>query len=64
MVCNEVPMLLRDNRPYATCVFLGCFFYVGLTRTSLLPSVAVVVATLAIVVGRLATLRWNITLPR
>jgi len=37
---------------------------VGLTYTDLLPSVAVVVATLAIVVGRLATLRWNITLPR
>ena len=64
VVCNEVPMLLRDNHPYATCAFLGCFLYVGLTFTDLLPSVSVVIATLAIVIGRLATLRWNITLPR
>lgn len=64
VVCNEVPMLLRDNHPYATCAFLGCFLYVGLTQTDLLPSVSVVIATLAIVIGRLATLRWNITLPR
>ncbi|CAJ0770026.1 MULTISPECIES: trimeric intracellular cation channel family protein [Ralstonia] len=64
VVCNEVPMLLRDNHPYATCAFVGCFLYVGLTHTDLLPSVSVVIATLAIVIGRLATLRWNITLPR
>ena len=23
-VCNEVPLLLRDSRPYATCAFAGC----------------------------------------
>ncbi len=31
VLCNEVPMILRDRSPYATCSFVGCWVYVGLT---------------------------------
>ena len=27
IVCNEVPMVLRDGRPYAICAFAGCWIY-------------------------------------
>jgi uncharacterized membrane protein YeiH len=27
IVCNEIPMVLRDGRPYAVCSFLGCWMY-------------------------------------
>lgn len=56
MVCSEIPMLLRDNHPYAMYAFLGRFLYVGPTQMDLLPSVSVVIATLAIVIGRLMAL--------
>lgn len=63
VVRNEVPTLLRDNHPYATYAFLGCFLYVGLTQMDLLPSVPTMVTTLVIVISRLVTLYRNITLP-
>ncbi|HWX10808.1 MAG TPA: trimeric intracellular cation channel family protein, partial [Trinickia sp.] len=25
VLCNEVPLILRDSRPYATCAFAGCW---------------------------------------
>ncbi len=28
VLCNEVPLILRDSRPYATCAFVGCWLYV------------------------------------
>jgi uncharacterized membrane protein YeiH len=28
MILNEVPIVLRDNRPYALTAFFGCWFYV------------------------------------
>jgi len=27
IVCNEVPMVLRDGKPYAICAFIGCWMY-------------------------------------
>lgn len=30
IVCNEIPTVFRDNRPYALCAFLGGWAYVGL----------------------------------
>ena len=28
VILNEVPIVLRDNRPYAITAFIGCWFYV------------------------------------
>ena len=30
IVCNEVPMVFRDGKPYAICAFFGCWMYIGL----------------------------------
>ena len=30
IVCNEVPMVFRDGRPYAVCAFLGSWMYLGM----------------------------------
>lgn len=27
IVCNEVPMVFRDGKPYAICAFFGCWAY-------------------------------------
>jgi uncharacterized membrane protein YeiH len=27
IVCNEVPMVFRDGKPYAICAFFGCWMY-------------------------------------
>lgn len=27
IVCNEVPMVFRDGKPYAICAFIGCWAY-------------------------------------
>jgi uncharacterized membrane protein YeiH len=27
IVCNEVPMVFRDGKPYAICAFLGCWLF-------------------------------------
>jgi len=34
VLCNEVPLILRDSRPYATCAFLGCWVYIALAALS------------------------------
>src|SRR5471030_1057780 len=28
IVCNEVPMVFRDGKPYAICAFFGCWLYI------------------------------------
>ena len=36
IVCNEVPMVFRDGKPYAICAFLGAWMFL-LMRKSGLP---------------------------
>ncbi len=49
VICNEVPLILRDGKPYAVCAFAGCGAYVvmatnGLdTATALWTSISIVV---------------------
>jgi uncharacterized membrane protein YeiH len=30
IICNEVPTVFRDHRPYALCSFAGCWVFLGL----------------------------------
>ena len=30
IVCNEVPMVFRDGKPYAICAFLGSWMFIGM----------------------------------
>ena len=56
VILNEVPMVLRDGRPYATAAFAGCWIYMGLAWLGLAQGNALWIAALAIVVLRM--LAW------
>jgi uncharacterized membrane protein YeiH len=55
IVCNEIPMVLRDGRPYAICAFAGCWVYLMLQRTGVSADFALWSSALLIVVLRLLT---------
>ena len=63
VVCNEVPLLLRDSRPYATCAFAGCWLYLLLDHLQFDSVYSVIVATCFILVARLVTFKLDVRLP-
>ncbi len=63
VVCNEVPLLLRDSRPYATCAFAGCWLYLALDRLQVDSVYSVIVATGFILISRLITFKLDVRLP-
>jgi uncharacterized membrane protein YeiH len=63
VVCNEVPLILRDSRPYATCAFLGCWLYLLLDYFNFDTVYSVLIATAFILLTRLATFKFNVRLP-
>ncbi len=64
VLCNEVPMILRDSRPYATCAFVGCWAYIALVSNGTATDASAAIATGLILATRLVTYRFRITLPR
>jgi uncharacterized membrane protein YeiH len=63
VLCNEVPLILRDSRPYATCAFVGCWIYVLLDYVNFDTVYSVLIATAFILVARLVTFRLDVRLP-
>jgi uncharacterized membrane protein YeiH len=63
VLCNEVPLLLRDSRPYAVCAFAGCWLYLALDWLGMDGVYNVLVSTAFILIARLATFRLDIRLP-
>ncbi|MDR5749850.1 MULTISPECIES: trimeric intracellular cation channel family protein [unclassified Caballeronia] len=63
VLCNEIPLILRDSRPYAVCAFAGCWLYLGLERIEFDTIYAVLVSTAFILVARLVTFKLDIRLP-
>lgn len=63
VLCNEVPMILRDRSPYATCSFVGCWIYIGLTWIEVQQEAALLAGALAIIAMRLASVRYGWKLP-
>jgi uncharacterized membrane protein YeiH len=55
IVCNEIPMVLRDGKPYALCSFAGCWMFLLIRRADLDPNFALWSSALFIVVLRLLT---------
>ncbi len=64
IICNEVPMILRDTQPYATCAFIGCWVYIGMDLLEAAPAWSLIGATLTVVGTRLISLRMGWQLPR
>ncbi|NUO87240.1 MAG: trimeric intracellular cation channel family protein [Cupriavidus sp.] len=63
VLCNEVPMILRDRSPYATCSFIGCWIYIGMTWLEVQQESALLTGALAIIAMRLASVRYGWKLP-
>jgi uncharacterized membrane protein YeiH len=63
VLCNEVPLILRDSRPYAVCAFAGCWMYLALERFEVDTIYNVLMSTAFILVARLVTFKLDIRLP-
>ncbi|KVE34748.1 trimeric intracellular cation channel family protein [Burkholderia sp. TSV86] len=63
VLCNDIPLILRDSRPYATCAFVGCWFYLLLVWLKLDSVYSVLAATAFILAARLVTYKLDIRLP-
>ncbi|HEY8606300.1 MAG TPA: trimeric intracellular cation channel family protein [Noviherbaspirillum sp.] len=57
IVCNEIPMVLRDGRPYAVCSFAGCWMYLLMQKAGVPVDFCMWTSALAISVFRLVT--WH-----
>jgi uncharacterized membrane protein YeiH len=55
IVCNEIPMVLRDGKPYAVCSFAGCWMYLLMQKSGISPDFALWSSAMAIVFFRLLT---------
>jgi uncharacterized membrane protein YeiH len=63
VICNEVPLILRDSRPYATCALVGCWLYLLLDYINFDTVYSVLIATGFILVARLITFKLDVRLP-
>jgi uncharacterized membrane protein YeiH len=63
VLCNEVPLILRDSRPYATCAFAGCWLYLLLDYLNVDTIYSVLIATGFILLARLVTFKFDVRLP-
>jgi uncharacterized membrane protein YeiH len=64
IVCNEIPRVFSDHRPYAICAFVGGWTLVGLQSLALPPWLTLLVAAAVATVLRVAALVWDWRLPR
>jgi len=59
VILNEVPIVLRDNRPYAMTAFFGCWFYVLMRGVGADEALALWTAAALITVMRLIAWRFD-----
>ncbi|GAB3431026.1 trimeric intracellular cation channel family protein [Massilia solisilvae] len=64
IVCNEVPMVFRDGKPYAICAFLGNWLFMLMRAVDLPYDLALWVSALFITGLRLVTWRFDMRLGR
>jgi len=62
VILNEVPMVLRDGKPYALASLAGCIFYLLVIDAGMPASMATWVASALIVAVRLIAWRWDWTI--
>ncbi len=59
VLLNEVPMVLRDGRPYAIAAFLGCWLYILMVKTGVSSGFALWAAAGATTALRLIAWRYG-----
>ena len=62
VILNEVPMVLRDGRPYALAALAGCVFFLLVIDAGMPASLTTWVAAALIVAVRLIAWRWDWTI--
>jgi len=62
VILNEVPMVLRDGKPYALAALAGCVFFLLILDAGMPASLATWIAAALIVAVRLIAWRWNWTI--
>jgi uncharacterized membrane protein YeiH len=62
VILNEVPMVLRDGRPYALAALAGCAFFLLIVEAGMPASLATWISAALIVAVRLIAWRWNWTI--
>lgn len=63
VLCNEVPLVMRAGELYATAAWIGALLYIGLLEIGTNGMIASSGSMLAILVLRLAAIRYHWTLP-
>lgn len=63
VICNEVPSLFTPSPLNATCAFTGAWIYLGMDHYELLQPFALLTGIAAIVLFRLAAVKWNWCFP-
>ena len=64
IVCNEVPMVLRDGKPYAICAFLGNWMFLLLGMNGFPHDFALWSSAMFIVVFRLVAWKFDVRVGR
>ncbi|TQK10827.1 trimeric intracellular cation channel family protein [Herbaspirillum sp. SJZ107] len=64
IVCNEVPMVFRDGKPYALCAFLGNWIFLVMGIYGVDKDIALWSSALFIVLSRLLAWKFDLTLGR
>ena len=62
VILNEVPMVLRDGKPYALAALAGCAFFLMILEAGLPASMATWISAALIVAIRLVAWRWAWTI--
>ncbi|ODP33287.1 trimeric intracellular cation channel family protein [Pandoraea sp. ISTKB] len=62
ILCNEVPLVLRDTRPYAVCAFIGGWIYIALTYADLDPVYTLSISAFSVIFVRLLTVAFDVRL--
>jgi uncharacterized membrane protein YeiH len=62
IVCNEVPMVFRDGKPYAICAFFGCWVYIGLQYAGASEDFSLWMSAALITLMRLVSWKFEINL--
>ncbi|MDP2868065.1 trimeric intracellular cation channel family protein [Methyloversatilis sp.] len=63
VICNEVPYVFRDHRPYALCAFVGAWAYLGMNALDVTPLVSLGVAVVLIAGLRLLAVLTGWSVP-
>ncbi|AXA91567.1 trimeric intracellular cation channel family protein [Massilia sp. YMA4] len=64
IVCNEVPMVFRDGKPYAICAFAGCWMYITLQHVDIPNDFALWLSAATISMLRLLTWKFDMRIGR